>query len=181
MSASVRPKRRILAVCAGTALLALSATACGIDDGAAVGVVTYTPKSEAAAEGHGEKSGHGEQEQSGHAAGEEQSGHGEQEQAGHATGEEQSGHAAEEEAAKSAHAEEETEAGATSVTNPPLKGCHKMPGGAHHVENGTLTDLVVYVSDDCTGDADTSKYVGSGLNGDLAPKADSWHSYKFVN
>ncbi|NBE52990.1 hypothetical protein [Streptomyces boluensis] len=162
MSASVRPqRRRLAAVCAGTALLALSATACGFEDSAAVGVVTHTSQtatSEGAA-GHGEEApeeaGHGEE-----AA--EEAGHGEEAAEGGAEG---AGHG------------EAAEAEGTTVTNPRLKGCHTLKGGAHKVENGTWTDMVVYVGGDCTGD---SKYLGSKRVGDLPPQAEAWNSYRFV-
>ncbi|MDI3419389.1 hypothetical protein [Streptomyces luteolus] len=173
MSASVRPqRRRLAALCAGTALLALSATACGFEDQAAVGVVTYTPVAAAPAEGHGEagEGGHGE------AAKDEQAGHGEEAaQEGH--GEEAEGGAGghgEEAAAAGGHGEE---AEGVSETNPSIKGCHVMKGGAGKVENHTMTDMTVYVGTDCTGE---SKYLGSKRTGDIAPEADAWHSYRFV-
>ncbi|MDI3405397.1 hypothetical protein [Streptomyces cavernicola] len=153
MSASVRPqRRRLAAVCAGTALLALSATACGFEDQAAVGIVTYEPVAAAPAAGHGE-GGHGEE-----AAKDEQAGHGE------------------EAAAEGGHGEA-AEAEGVSVTNPSIKGCHVMKGGAAKVENHTMTDMVAYVGADCTGD---SKHIGSKLTGDIAPEADAWNSYRFV-
>lgn len=135
MSASVRPqRRRLAAVCAGTALLALAVTSCGFDDGSAVGLVTYTAQPGAAA-GHGEE----------------------------ATRDGQGGHGA--------------EAEGTTVRDPRLKGCHSLKGGAHRVENHTMTDMLVYVGADCTGE---SKHVGSKLTGDLPPQAAAWNSYRFA-
>ncbi|MGW0736073.1 hypothetical protein [Streptomyces sp. NPDC002851] len=174
---SARPRRRLLAACAGAAVLALSTAACGFDDRAAVGTVTYAPKAEEAAaeEGHdakpadenpeGEHAGHGE-------AADGQEGHGE---SGHAeSGEAEAGHgeAAAEEGGHGAEAE------GTTLTNPKQKGCHVLKGGAHTIENRTLNDLVAYVGTDCTGE---SKHIGSKLAGDLAPQAESWHSFKFVS
>lgn len=144
MSASVRPqRRRLAAVCAGTALLALAVTSCGFDDGSAVGLVTYTAEP-AAAEGHG--------------AEEAATGHGEE-----ATQDGQGGHGA--------------EAEGTTVRDPRLKGCHSLTGGAHRVENHTMTDMLVYVGADCTGE---SKHIGSKLTGDLPPQAAAWNSYRFA-
>ncbi|MDQ8703755.1 hypothetical protein RCO28_14825 [Streptomyces sp. LHD-70] len=181
MSASVRPqRRRLAAVCAGTALLALSATACGFEDSAAVGVVTYQPVAAAPAAGHGEEAGegsHGEEtakdEQAGHGEEAAQEGHGEEQPAeGHGEEAAQEGHG--EEAAAGGHGEE---AEGVSETNPSIKGCHVMKGGAGKVENHTMTDMTVYVGADCTGE---SKYVGSKRTGDIAPEADAWNSYRFV-
>ncbi|MDI3385122.1 hypothetical protein QIS99_02655 [Streptomyces sp. B-S-A8] len=162
MSASVRPqRRRLAAVVAGTALLALSATACGFEDQAAVGIVTYEPVAAAPAEGHGE-AGHGAEAGAG--------GHGAE--AGSA---EEAGHGAE--AGSGGHGAEAAEAEGVSETNPRLKGCHVMKGGAGKIENHTMADLVAYVGTDCTGE---SKHVGSKLTGDIAPDADAWNSYRFV-
>ncbi|MFM9371390.1 hypothetical protein [Streptomyces sp. Da 82-17] len=160
MSASVRPqRRRLAALCAGTALLALSATACGFEDQAAVGIVKYEPVAATPAEGQGEEAGHGEE-----AAQDEQAGHGEEAA--------QEGHG--EEAAAGEHG---AEAEGHSETNPRLEGCHVMKGGAGKIENRTMADLVAYVGEDCTGE---SKHVGSKLTGDIAPGADAWNSYRFV-
>ncbi|MDG4864235.1 hypothetical protein P8605_39450 [Streptomyces sp. T-3] len=64
-----------------------------------------------------------------------------------------------------------------SDTNPYLKGCHKMTGGATKVHNNTNADLVAFTGPDCTGE---SKHIGSKTADATAPHADAWQSFNFT-
>lgn len=66
------------------------------------------------------------------------------------------------------------------VNSPSVRGCHRLdPAGAHEVENGTLVDVVLYPTRDCTGGGTT--YVPTRLSDVTAHGSGPWHSYSFVH
>lgn len=74
-----------------------------------------------------------------------------------------------------------TERNATvTLQSPPVRGCHRLdPAGAKAVTNGTLVDLVLYRTPDCTGPGST--YLAttfSDVNGTSAPP---WRSFRTVH
>ncbi|MFJ9891356.1 hypothetical protein ACIQRW_36720 [Streptomyces sp. NPDC091287] len=66
------------------------------------------------------------------------------------------------------------------VNSPSVRGCHRIaPAGAREVENGTLVDVILYRTRDCTGDRTT--YVPTRFS-DVAPQGSGpWRSYSFVH
>ncbi|MEU5975736.1 hypothetical protein [Streptomyces sp. NPDC047315] len=65
------------------------------------------------------------------------------------------------------------------VNSPLVTGCHKLgPNGAVSVENGTLVDVLMYPSEDCSG---ASIYVATMTSDVIAPGAGPWRSYGFVH
>ncbi|MGW1231978.1 hypothetical protein [Streptomyces californicus] len=66
------------------------------------------------------------------------------------------------------------------VNSPSVRGCHRMaPAGAHEVENGTLVDVILYRTRDCTGRGTT--YVPTRFSDVTAPGSGPWRSYSFVH
>ncbi|WP_031081857.1 hypothetical protein [Streptomyces sp. NRRL WC-3549] len=69
---------------------------------------------------------------------------------------------------------------AVSTDSPSVKGCHRMEAaGANEVVNGTLIDMVLYRTPDCTG-GDTI-YVPTTVTDVKAPPSGPWRSYRFVH
>ncbi|MFH8376125.1 hypothetical protein [Streptomyces cyaneofuscatus] len=66
------------------------------------------------------------------------------------------------------------------VNSPSVRGCHRLsPAGAREVENGTLVDIVLYPTRDCTGQG--TAYVATRFS-DVAPESGPpWRSYTFVH
>ncbi|MFJ4962048.1 hypothetical protein ACIP6P_06240 [Streptomyces sp. NPDC088729] len=66
------------------------------------------------------------------------------------------------------------------VNSPSVRGCHRMaPAGAREVENGTLIDIILYRTRDCTGGGTT--YVATTFSDVTAPGSLPWRSYRFVH
>ncbi|MFD5201101.1 hypothetical protein ACFWM7_13305 [Streptomyces sp. NPDC058375] len=66
------------------------------------------------------------------------------------------------------------------VNSPSVRGCHRIaPAGAHEVENGTLVDVILYRTRDCTGGGTT--YVPTRFSDVTAPGSGPWRSYSFVH
>lgn len=66
------------------------------------------------------------------------------------------------------------------VNSPPVRGCHRLaPAGAREIENGTLVDIVLYPSRDCTGGGTT--YVPTTFSDVAAESGPPWRSYTFVH
>ena len=75
------------------------------------------------------------------------------------------------------HTEQDT---VVTVDSPPVKGCHMMrPPGADKVDNGTLVDMILYTTRDCSGSG--TAYVATTLSDTNAPSALPWRSYSFVH
>ncbi|MFF7206026.1 MULTISPECIES: hypothetical protein [unclassified Streptomyces] len=67
-----------------------------------------------------------------------------------------------------------------SVSNPLVTGCHRLDApGAVSVTNNTLVDLVLYPTQDCTGE-DTI-YLPTTVSDIIAPGARPWQSYTIVH
>ncbi|MFD3653854.1 hypothetical protein ACTU45_10570 [Streptomyces sp. 24-1644] len=66
-----------------------------------------------------------------------------------------------------------------SMHSPSVRGCHRLPLGAHEVHNGTLVDVVLYTTRDCTG-GDTT-YLPTNLTDFTAPRNEPWRSYTVVH
>ncbi|WP_328909567.1 hypothetical protein OG230_08730 [Streptomyces sp. NBC_00234] len=66
-----------------------------------------------------------------------------------------------------------------SVNSPGVKGCHRLPLGAHEVHNGTLIDMILYPNRNCQG-GDTT-YVATTLTDVTAPRSQPWRSYTLVH
>ncbi|MGW8886092.1 hypothetical protein [Streptomyces sp. NPDC055749] len=66
-----------------------------------------------------------------------------------------------------------------AVHSPSVKGCHRLPLGAHEVHNGTLVDIVLYRDRNCRG-GDTT-YVATTLTNVIAPGNPPWRSYTIVH
>ncbi|MEU9604134.1 hypothetical protein [Streptomyces sp. NPDC048057] len=65
------------------------------------------------------------------------------------------------------------------VNSPVVTGCHRLgPNGAVSVENGTLVDVLMYPSADCSG---ASIYVATMTSDVIAPGTGPWRSYSFVH
>ncbi|ARF71971.1 hypothetical protein ACIOD0_13750 [Kitasatospora albolonga] len=66
------------------------------------------------------------------------------------------------------------------VNSPSVRGCHRLaPTGAREVENGTLVDIVLYPTRDCTGGGTT--YLATTFTDVAAESGPPWHSYTFVH
>lgn len=66
------------------------------------------------------------------------------------------------------------------VNSPLVKGCHRFsPVGASAVKNGTLVDLIVYHSSNCTGGK--SAYIATELSNSVSAGTPPWRSYRFVH
>ncbi|AEN09328.1 MULTISPECIES: hypothetical protein [unclassified Streptomyces] len=67
-----------------------------------------------------------------------------------------------------------------STNSPSVKGCHKMDSaGANEVENGTLIDMILYRTPDCTGGE--TIYIPTTVTDVKAPPSGPWLSYRFVH
>ncbi|GHB14390.1 MULTISPECIES: hypothetical protein [Streptomyces] len=67
-----------------------------------------------------------------------------------------------------------------SENSPSVKGCHRMaPAGADKVANGTLIDMILYPTRDCTGRG--TAYVATTFTDTNAPRSLPWRSYRFVH
>ncbi|PCG83945.1 hypothetical protein CIB93_21855 [Streptomyces sp. WZ.A104] len=65
------------------------------------------------------------------------------------------------------------------VNSPSVRGCHRIaPAGAHEIENGTLVDIILYPTRDCTGEG--TAYVATRFS-DVTPPGSVWRSYSFVH
>ncbi|MFF3728801.1 hypothetical protein ACFYXM_00345 [Streptomyces sp. NPDC002476] len=74
-----------------------------------------------------------------------------------------------------------TERDATVTLHSPLvRGCHKLdPAGAKAVSNGTLVDIILYPTPDCTGPGST--YLATTFTDVNAASAPPWHSFRTVH
>ena len=62
------------------------------------------------------------------------------------------------------------------ISNPGNSYCHRfVPPGVNGVQDGTLADMRLYVSTDCSGHND---YLSTETS--VGPGAVVWHSYSFV-
>ncbi|MEU8676573.1 hypothetical protein [Streptomyces sp. NPDC048560] len=66
-----------------------------------------------------------------------------------------------------------------SVNSPSVKGCHRLPLGAHEVHNGTLVDIVLHRTRDCSGDDTT--YLATTLTDNTEPRTGPWRSYTVIH
>ncbi|MEI7029866.1 hypothetical protein [Streptomyces pratensis] len=68
----------------------------------------------------------------------------------------------------------------TTVHSPSVRGCHQLaPAGAHEIENGTLVDIVLYPTRDCSGGGTT--YVATSFSDVVPESGEPWRSYRFVH
>lgn len=66
------------------------------------------------------------------------------------------------------------------VNSPVIKGCHMFaPPGAVEVSNGTLVDMKLYRTLNCSGKAST--YIATELSDTISPELGPWRSYRFVH
>ncbi|WP_189541069.1 hypothetical protein [Streptomyces gelaticus] len=66
------------------------------------------------------------------------------------------------------------------VNSPSVKGCHRLaPSGATAVNNGTLIDIILYRTRDCTGPGTT--YLATMLSDVKGLSALPWRSYSTVH
>jgi hypothetical protein len=66
------------------------------------------------------------------------------------------------------------------VSNPVVDRCHRLsPGGARAVTNGTLVDLRVFRSRDCSGPE--AAYIATTLTDTATAGGLPWRSYDFVH
>ncbi|WP_406448986.1 hypothetical protein OG782_08710 [Streptomyces sp. NBC_00876] len=65
------------------------------------------------------------------------------------------------------------------VNSPSVKGCHLLPLGAKAVANGTLIDIVLYRTRNCTGPGTT--YLATTLTDVNPPTALPWRSFTTVH
>ncbi|MFF1833312.1 hypothetical protein ACFVXE_03690 [Streptomyces sp. NPDC058231] len=65
------------------------------------------------------------------------------------------------------------------VNSPSVKGCHLLPAGAKEVNNGTLIDIILYRTRDCTGPGTT--YLATTLTDVNAASALPWRSFSTVH
>ncbi|MFF0446137.1 hypothetical protein ACFYT4_06940 [Streptomyces sp. NPDC004609] len=71
-------------------------------------------------------------------------------------------------------------AGHVVVKSPVVTGCHRLTStGAVSVTNGTLVDIIMYPTTDCSGSM--SIYVATGTSDVVAPDAPPWRSYSIVH
>ncbi|MES9505982.1 hypothetical protein ABWJ92_06155 [Streptomyces sp. NPDC000609] len=67
-----------------------------------------------------------------------------------------------------------------TVQSPPVKGCHRLaPAGAKEVNNGTLVDIILYRTPDCTGPGTT--YLARSFTDVNAGSALPWRSFSTVH
>ncbi|MER5365043.1 hypothetical protein [Streptomyces sp. NPDC002722] len=67
-----------------------------------------------------------------------------------------------------------------TVNSPPVKGCHRLaPSGAKVVSNGTLVDIILYRTRNCTGPGTT--YLAKSFTDVNAASALPWRSYSTVH
>ncbi|ANW19421.1 hypothetical protein [Streptomyces clavuligerus] len=66
------------------------------------------------------------------------------------------------------------------LTSPLVTGCHRTTDpGAVSVVNSTLVDMMMYPTDDCSGDQ--SIYVPTTTSNIVAPGAGVWRAFSFVH
>lgn len=66
------------------------------------------------------------------------------------------------------------------VNSPSVRGCHLLaPAGAREVENGTLIDIILYRTRDCTGPGTT--YLPTTFTDQKAPDSLPWRSFSTVH
>ncbi|MEU8624173.1 hypothetical protein [Streptomyces sp. NPDC048669] len=66
------------------------------------------------------------------------------------------------------------------VNSPSVRGCHQLaPAGAKEVDNGTLIDIILYRTRDCTGPGTT--YLATTLSDVRAPDSLPWRSFSTVH
>ncbi|MGW1227335.1 hypothetical protein [Streptomyces sp. NPDC001478] len=65
------------------------------------------------------------------------------------------------------------------VNSPSVKGCHRILPGAKEVSNGTLIDIILYRTRDCTGPGTT--YLATTFSDVKAPSALPWRSFSTVH
>ncbi|MEU3282656.1 hypothetical protein [Streptomyces antibioticus] len=77
-----------------------------------------------------------------------------------------------------------------TIQSPNEDGCHRFPGGAHHVTNHTVDDIRLYANEDCvlteagkdqagqTGGE--SFYLGTQMSVEYTPGQTPWLSYSVV-
>ncbi|MFI6285710.1 hypothetical protein ACIBCM_13300 [Streptomyces sp. NPDC051018] len=71
-------------------------------------------------------------------------------------------------------------AGHVVVQSPVVTGCHRLKqAGAVSVANGTLVDIIMYPTTDCSGSS--SVYVATGTSDVIAPNSPPWRSYSIVH
>ncbi|WP_328889583.1 hypothetical protein [Streptomyces sp. NBC_00316] len=67
-----------------------------------------------------------------------------------------------------------------NVNSPSVRGCHQLdPAGAKEVINGTLIDIILYRTRNCTGPGST--YVATTLSDMNPPSALPWRSFSTVH
>ncbi|MFH8475638.1 hypothetical protein [Streptomyces sp. NPDC018000] len=66
------------------------------------------------------------------------------------------------------------------VNSPSVRGCHRLaPAGAKEVSNGTLIDIILYRTRDCTGPGTT--YLATKLSDVNGAHALPWRSFSTVH
>jgi hypothetical protein len=67
-----------------------------------------------------------------------------------------------------------------TVMSPLVRGCHRLAAsGAVSVSNGSLVDIIMYPTADCSGSS--SIYVPTMTSDVVAPGAGPWRSYSLVH
>ncbi|MEU0985989.1 hypothetical protein [Streptomyces sp. NPDC005953] len=67
-----------------------------------------------------------------------------------------------------------------TIHSPLVRGCHKLASaGAVSVENGSLVDIVLYPTADCSGG--DSIYVATMSSDITAPRAKPWRSFRLIH
>ncbi|MFC9278641.1 hypothetical protein [Streptomyces collinus] len=68
-----------------------------------------------------------------------------------------------------------------SLTNPPIKGCHRFDQGVTHVDNFTLSSVLLYTTPDCTvPKGQTSIYLDMQASDEVVRSNGLWHSFSFA-
>ncbi|MFF2961400.1 hypothetical protein ACFVT1_21310 [Streptomyces sp. NPDC057963] len=66
------------------------------------------------------------------------------------------------------------------VNSPSVRGCHRLaPAGAKEVTNGTLIDIILYRTRDCTGPGTT--YVATTVSDITGARGLPWRSFSTVH
>ncbi|MGC5346041.1 hypothetical protein PZB75_05420 [Streptomyces sp. AM 4-1-1] len=65
------------------------------------------------------------------------------------------------------------------VDSPSVRGCHRLDPGATEVTNGTLVDVILYTTPDCSGRG--VAYVATTLTDNNAHNDPLWRSYTIVH
>ncbi|MEU9758356.1 hypothetical protein ACFYYY_09155 [Streptomyces sp. NPDC001834] len=67
-----------------------------------------------------------------------------------------------------------------TLQSPPVRGCHRLdPAGAKAVTNGTLVDIVLYRTPDCTGPGAT--YLATTFTDVNGSGALPWRSFRTIH